>query len=174
MARPEDKTVLIVDDEEDVRDYLSMILEDAGFNVVTAVDGVDALARIEEQVPDFISLDLVMPNKSGIKLLHELRRKREWAGIPFVIVTAHARDDLGRGDLEDILSNKVFSGPKVYLEKPVTPERYVAFVCEQLGVEHDAGDAAADSEDMREQLKRMIENADPASLAQAMQALKKK
>jgi CheY-like chemotaxis protein len=174
MARPEDRTVLIVDDEEDVRDYLSMILEDVGFNVVTAVDGADALARIEEQTPDFISLDLVMPNKSGIKLLHELRRNREWASIPFVIVTAHARDDLGREDLEDILSNKVFSGPKVYLEKPVTPERYVAFVCEQLGVEHEPVGAGAESENLRDQLKKMIDSADPESLARAMQMLKKK
>jgi CheY-like chemotaxis protein len=174
MARPEDKTVLIVDDEQDVRDYLSMILEDAGFNVVTAVDGADALERIEEQIPDFISLDLVMPNKSGIKLLHELRRKREWAGIPFVIVTAHARDDLGREDLADILSNKVFSGPSVYLEKPVTPERYVGFVCQQLGIEHEEVGAAAADDDMRDQLKRLIDSADPADLARAMEALKKK
>jgi CheY-like chemotaxis protein len=174
MARPEDKTVLIVDDEDDVRDYLAMTLEDAGFNVVTAADGDEALERIAEQVPDFISLDLVMPRKSGIKLLHELRRKREWASIPFVIVTAHARDDLGQGDLENILSDRVFSGPKVYLEKPVTPERYVGFICEQLGVEHTDQGSSSSPDGLRGQLKKLIDSADPDELARAMQLLKKR
>lgn len=174
MPKPEDKTVLVVDDEEDVRDYLSMTLEDAGFNVVTATNGNEALERIEEQVPDFISLDLVMPEKSGIKLLHELRRRREWASIPFVIVTAHARDDLGKGDLESILSDRVFSGPKVYLEKPVTPERYVGFICEQLGVEHEAEEPGGGPEALRGELRRLIDSADPDELARAMQLLKKK
>jgi hypothetical protein len=81
---------------------------------------------------------------------------------------------LGREDLQDILSNKVFSGPKVYLEKPVTPERYVSFVCEQLGVEHESSDDTTGNEDFREQLKRLIDDADPESLARAMQALRKK
>jgi len=174
MARPEDKLVLVVDDEADVRDFLSMALEDARFEVVTAADGNEALDRIAERVPDFISLDLVMPNKSGIKLLHELRRNKAWAGIPFVIVTAHAHDDQGRDDLNDILSNKVFSGPNIYLEKPVTPERYVSFVCEQLGVDCGSSSGVAATDRVREELKSMIESADPAKLREAMRMLKKK
>ena len=67
MTRPEDKTVLIVDDEPNVRDYLAQILRDAGFGVVTAGDGDEALEIIRENPPDFISLDLVMPRKSGHK-----------------------------------------------------------------------------------------------------------
>ena len=138
MAKPEDKTVLVVDDEEDVREYFAMALEDAGFNVQRAENGNVALERIKEKSPDFISLDLVMPEKSGIKLLYELRQHKEWKRIPFVVVTAHARDDAGRGDLQEILSDKTFSGPQMYLEKPVEAEQYVAFICEQLGVEYEA------------------------------------
>ncbi len=92
MTKPEEKTVLVVDDEEDVREFLSTVLEDAGFNVVTAADGVEALERIKEKVPDFISLDLVMPKKSGIKFLYELRHNKEWIKIPVVIVTHEARE----------------------------------------------------------------------------------
>ena len=115
MAKPEDKTVLVVDDEEDVREYFAMALEDAGFDVQRAENGNQALEKIKEKTPDFISLDLVMPEKSGIKLLYELRQNNEWKKIPFVVVTAHARDDAGRGDLEEILSSRTFSGPKIVL-----------------------------------------------------------
>ncbi len=173
MTKPEEKTVLVVDDEEDVREYLAMALEDAGFNVQRAADGNEALKKIEKSVPDFISLDLVMPGKSGIKLLRELRRNKDWKSIPFVVVTAHARDDLGQGDLEEIMSQKTFSGPNVYLEKPVKPEQYVSFVCDQLGVDYESDEEPKDV-DMRDQLQRLIESADPAKLAEAMRILKKK
>ena len=82
-VRPEERTILVVDDEPDVRRYLQTILEDAGFNVVTASDGEEALQIIRRKKPDFISLDLVMPRKSGHRLLFELRKDREWARISF-------------------------------------------------------------------------------------------
>ena len=56
MERAEDKTVLVVDDEPNVRQYLMAVLQDAGFKVVTAADGVEALEIIEKSIPDFISL----------------------------------------------------------------------------------------------------------------------
>ena len=61
--RPEDLTVLVVDDEPDVAFYLGSVLEDAGLNVVFAHDGDEALSAIRRQPPDLISLDLVMPRK---------------------------------------------------------------------------------------------------------------
>ncbi len=73
----EDKTVLVVDDEEDVREYLEAILEDAGFRVETAVDGEDGLAKVQVNPPDLVSLDLVMPKKSGIKFLYDGVRELE-------------------------------------------------------------------------------------------------
>ena len=64
MTQSDIKTILVVDDEPDVRQYLKAILEDAGFNVITAEDGQAALDIIKTQTPDFISLDLMMPKKS--------------------------------------------------------------------------------------------------------------
>ena len=173
MAKPEDKTVLVVDDEEDVREYFAMALEDAGFNVQRAENGNEALDRIKEETPDFISLDLVMPEKSGIRLLYELRQSSEWRRIPFVVVTAHARDDAGRGDLEEILSSKTFSGPKVYLEKPVDAEQYVRFICEQLDVEYEGESVIDDAEKLRGELQELIKKGDPDKLAEAVRLLKK-
>lgn len=172
MARPEDKTILVVDDEADAREYLATVLEDAGFNVVLAVDGNDALAKVRAQQPDFISLDLVMPGKSGIRFLHELRRNKAWAKIPFVIVTAHAGDEQGKDDLESILDGKTFSGTGLYLEKPVKPEQYVRFVCERVGLPY-AGPSAGESVDtLKDELKALLDRADEARLREALRALK--
>jgi DNA-binding response OmpR family regulator len=79
------KTVLVVDDEEDIRRYLSAALEEAGFNVLNAVDGDEGLKAVKANRPDLISLDLVMPKKSGVKFHRELIKNKDWAKIPVTI-----------------------------------------------------------------------------------------
>jgi CheY-like chemotaxis protein len=172
MALARDKTVLVVDDEPNVREYLAQILRDAGFNVVTACDGDEALDIIREDRPDFISLDLVMPKKSGHKLLYEIRKDKQLARIPVVIVTAHARDDLGQSDFQDVMENRVMSGPGVYLEKPVKPLDYVRCVQRALGIEEteDVEDRIA----LQEELKQELAKAEPHALRRALESLKKK
>jgi CheY-like chemotaxis protein len=172
MARPQDKTILVVDDEPNVRDYLAQILLDAGFNVVTAADGSEALAMIRENPPDFISLDLVMPRKSGHKLLYELRKDRKLSQIPVVIVTAHAQDELGEVDFKDIMDNRVLSGPGVYLEKPVKPLTYVRAVQRAVGIEETPLDE--DKLSLQEELKNALPKAEPHALRRALEALKNK
>lgn len=169
MPRAQDQTVLVVDDEPNVREYLAQILRDAGFNVETAADGLEALERIRAHRPDFISLDLVMPNKSGHKLLYELRRDRELARIPVVVVTAHAKDELGEGDLQDILRSRVVSGPEAYLEKPVRPLDYVRCVQRAMGIEE-----SADGEErigLQEEVKQRLAGAEPQALRRAIEIL---
>ena len=171
MIRPQDKTVLVVDDEPNVRDYLAQILLDAGFNVVTAGDGHEAMEMIRENPPDFISLDLVMPRKSGHRLLYELRRDKELSRIPVLIVTAHARDELGEGDLKEIMDKRVISGPGVYLEKPVKPLDYVRAVQRALGIPETP--EVEDRIDLQEELKKALPDAEPHALRRALEALKK-
>ena len=172
MTGPENKTILVVDDEEDIREYLSTVLEDAGFNVVTAADGQEALERVEVSTPDFISLDLVMPRKSGNRFLYDLRKRQEWRDIPVVVVTSHAHDEEGKRDFEDIFSNKRLAGPQFHLEKPVDPEQYVSLICEKLGVECEGELVATDSDRMRGELHRLIEDAAPSELSQILRVLK--
>jgi len=174
MANPQDKTVLVVDDEDDVRDYFADILRDAGFNVVTAANGEEALERVREKTPDFISLDLVMPKKSGIKFLYELRHNKDWINIPVVIVTAHARDKLGQDDFRDIFEDKSFSGPKSYLEKPIDEGKYVRMVCENVGVEYEAPETPDAYEKQRNQVENLLKNADPDTISDVLKYLKKK
>ena len=171
MTRPQDKTVLVVDDEPNVRQYLAQILLDAGFNVVQARDGIEAMEIIQENPPDFISLDLVMPRKSGHKLLYELRKDRRLSQIPVLIVTAHAQDEMGEGDLKDIMDNRVLSGPGVYLEKPVKPLSYVRAVQRALGIEETPEDQ--DRISLQEELQKVLPDAEPHALRRALEALKK-
>ena len=171
MERAEDKTILVVDDEPNVRQYLATVLEDAGFNVVTAGDGVEALAIIKEKAPDFISLDLIMPKKSGHKLLYELRKDKELSRIPVLIVTAHAKDELGKNDLEDLLENRVMSGPGTYLEKPVSPLAYVRAIQRSLGIEGTKETVGKVS--LKEELEKSLQGASPEAMRKALAALKR-
>jgi CheY-like chemotaxis protein len=172
MNQARDKTVLVVDDEPNVRDYLAQILRDAGFNVQTASDGVVALELIRQRPPDFISLDLVMPKKSGHKLLYEIRKDKELSKIPVVIVTAHAQDEMGQSDLHDIMENRVISGPGVYLEKPVQPADYVRCVQRALGIEESP--APEGQADLKQEVEKEIGKASPEALRRALAALKPK
>jgi CheY-like chemotaxis protein len=171
MERAEDKTILVVDDEPNVREYLAALLKDAGFQVVTAVDGEEALKLIKEKKPDFISLDLIMPKKSGHKLLYELRKDRELSRIPVLIVTAHAKTDLGKHDLQDILESSVMSGPGTYLEKPVDPHNYVRSIQRTLGVE--VSPEITEKVGLRDEVEQSLRGATADQLRSALAALKK-
>jgi CheY-like chemotaxis protein len=176
MSAAEKKYVLVVDDEPDVRSYLAAILEDSGYEVGSAGDGKSALEMVEERAPDLISLDLVMPGKSGARFLYALRKNREWARIPVIIVTGHAHDEAGREDIEDLLAGKAISGPETCLEKPVTPEGYVSAVRRQLGltVESSPAPVRREAVDVRAELHRALEGADAETMRKLLRMLKEK
>jgi CheY-like chemotaxis protein len=163
------KRILVVDDEADVRNYLKTALEDAGFQVETASDGIEATKAVLRQPPDMISLDLVMPRQSGARFYHELRKNQALSKIPVLIVTGHARDELGRTDFEEM----TLSGPGVYLEKPVTPETYVSAVRRLLGLETTAVPEKGPDE-LRTELVKALADADRSALQRALDALRKK
>ena len=155
------KRILVVDDEADVRSFLKAALIEAGFEVITAEDGFLALEEVRKQLPDLISLDLVMPKKSGAKFYHELTKKKEWSKIPVIIVTGHARDELGKADLKEL----TMSGPGVYLEKPVKPDNYIAAIKSILKMDTTADEKKiAELVELQSNLKNMIDSADSETL----------
>ena len=79
--------ILIVDDEADVITYLSAMLTDAGHRVTTANNGVEAMDAVRAERPELISLDITMPEKSGVRFYREMRSDPDLAGVPIVIVT---------------------------------------------------------------------------------------
>lgn len=134
MTETAKQTVLVVDDEPDVRFFIETVLKDGGFEVVSAGNGKQALDRIQERVPDLISLDLVMPKMSGLKFFLYLQKNKERRGIPFLVVTAHGKDEMGRADLKKILAFKRQGVRLGVVEKPIVPDQYLAAVRELLGL----------------------------------------
>jgi signal transduction histidine kinase/DNA-binding response OmpR family regulator len=88
--------LLIVDDDDLERERMRTTLEQQGWTVTEARDGLDALTRLSEARPDAIILDLMMPEMDGFELLEEMRRKDEWRDIPVVAVTAKDLTDTDR------------------------------------------------------------------------------
>lgn len=166
MSADQIKCILVVDDEAPVRNYLKMVLEDEGFRVVTATDGHQALDCIREETPDLISLDLVMPKRSGMKFYRDLQTKPEWKQIPVLIVTGHARDDLGREDFQEL----TISGPGFYLEKPVKPKDYVGAVRKMLGMTLEE---VKREENLRKELANVLAGANADALKKALETIKK-
>ncbi len=174
MAKPQDKKVLVVDDEEDVVFFLCTALEDAGFRTDGAFSVDEALTKIAASPPDCVSLDMVMPGKSGIILFHELRRRPQWSKIPVLFVTAHAREDAVRGQLDAAaaLASRTLSGPATYLEKPVTAEIFVKAVAEVLKVELDTGGEPRGETAVREEIQQLLREADADALRNALRVLR--
>ncbi|MCK4372337.1 MAG: response regulator [candidate division Zixibacteria bacterium] len=165
------RTVLVVDDETDVRNFLKAALLEAGFKVVVAKDGFEALEQVQAGEPDLISLDLVMPGKSGAKFYRDLTKNKQWAKIPILIVTGHAHDELGNADLKEL----TMSGPGVYLEKPVSPQNYIAAVKRILGMDTSSDtEKSADQSALKDDLKGLIDKADSRTLEELKKLLANK
>jgi DNA-binding response OmpR family regulator len=113
--------ILVVDDDPDILDALSMILESQGYQVVTARDGVEGLANLKAEKPDLMILDLMMPKMDGWAVCKELQDPR-WAkyrGIPILILTS-VREEASRRRYE--LETGLELDVDDYVEKPVAPD----------------------------------------------------
>lgn len=177
MEEAGSKRVLVVDDEEDVVFFLSTALEDAGFKVDTARSVDEAMERIRLRPPDCISLDMMMPGKSGIVLFHELHKNPPWSKIPVLFVTGHSKDEKVRKDLDAAaaLAESTLSGPATYLDKPVTAAKFVRAVAAVLRVElpeEAPREAAPDA--AREELRDLLASADADTVREALRLLKSK
>ncbi|CAD5259965.1 MULTISPECIES: response regulator transcription factor [Halomonadaceae] len=84
--------VLVVDDEPNIVLSLEFLMEQAGFEVVTAEDGEQALARVNDSQPDLLLLDISLPGISGFDVLERLRSEAATAQLPIIMLTAHGRD----------------------------------------------------------------------------------
>jgi len=117
--------ILIADDEEDIRLLIKILLVRAGFDVVEAVDGQEAVEKAAEASPDLILLDIRMPRMTGLEALDVLRAHPGTARIPVVLVSAYAHDK----DTRAVLEEKAVD----YLTKPFLPHDLLGKVQTLLG-----------------------------------------
>ena len=117
---PMPQTILTVDDVHDVTDLVHVNLTKAGYRVLTASCGREALETIRVAPPDLIILDLMLPDVDGFAVCEILRRQAATATIPIVILTAWATTDAQNLGLE--------LGALDYLTKPFSPKELVARV----------------------------------------------
>ncbi len=122
------KTVLVVDDDPDAREFLTTVLEDNGFATTTANDGTEAIAAIERAAPDLVALDITMPEKSGVAVYRRLKEDDQLKAIPVIVVTGIS-DDFKKF----ISSRRQVPPPEGYISKPVDHEQFLKMVQGLLG-----------------------------------------
>jgi CheY-like chemotaxis protein len=117
------KTILVVDDDPDTLTYLTTVLEDNDFATISAKDGTEALERIEEKPPDLVTLDIAMPEKSGVAVYRALKQDERLKKIPVIITTGISEE------FEKFISSRrQVPPPEGYVTKPVDSEQFVSMV----------------------------------------------
>lgn len=121
---PNKKNILIVDDEKDFAKALKLRFENEGYSVDVAIDGKEALDRINSSAPDLIILDLMLPKIDGLKLCRMIKFDERYKQIPVIMLTARSQNS------DQILGQQV--GADVYLVKPVENKELLGKVKELL------------------------------------------
>lgn len=114
------KKILAVDDERHIVRLIQVNLERAGYRVVTANDGREALKKIGEDQPDLVILDVMMPYLNGFETLKQIRANPKTRNLPVIMLTAKAQD-------QDVFQGYSF-GADIYLTKPFNPVELLTFV----------------------------------------------
>jgi Fe-S oxidoreductase len=127
------RRILVVDDEPDVRTFLTAMLEDNGATVFAAADGDECLALARKERPDLITLDLSMPGMDGGKVFEAIRKDPELAKVRVCIIT-------GKPELRKLIYERDVTPPEGYLDKPVSEETLLTNVRRILEItgEHKA------------------------------------
>lgn len=122
------KKVLIVEDEQDQCTWLSVIFEDNGYDVIIAEDGHKGFEKAKNEKPDLITLDISMPEESGIKMYRNLHGDDTTSGIPVIMITGVSPEFKSF-----IERRKQVNPPAGYFEKPVDKDALIKKVKELIG-----------------------------------------
>jgi two-component system chemotaxis response regulator CheY len=119
------KTIMTVDDSASVRQMVSFTLKEAGYNVIEAIDGIDALSKANGQVLNLIVTDMNMPNMDGIELIKNIRANPQHKFIPIIMLTTESQS-------EKKMEGKS-AGATGWIVKPFQPEQLLAVIKKVLG-----------------------------------------
>jgi DNA-binding response OmpR family regulator len=146
------KKVLVVDDDVNTVRFLSVALEENGYEAIGAYNGVEGLEKIKGEKPDLVILDVMMPKKTGFVLFKQLRRDEEHKNLPVIMLTGvadvlegldaqsedtHERpfDSLREAMRKSIqeMRDEALVKPDMFIDKPIDPELVIAKVKELIG-----------------------------------------
>lgn len=117
------KKILIVEDIEDSRDYMESVLEQEGFHVVLAKDGIEGLEQASAEMPDLIITDLSMPHLDGFQMIQKIRSTPQQKNVPILAITSHGME---------MAMEAIKNGADRALARPVENHLLVAFVSDLL------------------------------------------
>jgi len=122
------KKILVIDDEQDMRIYLSTLFKKAGYEVEAAVNGEEGVETAASFAPDLITLDVLMPKKSGVRAYRELRSSEQTETVPIIILT-------GLTQQEDFFGEELggVKPPDAIFEKPIEREPFLEAVAGLIG-----------------------------------------
>ena len=124
----EKKIVLYVEDEPEMIDLVRLILSRKGFNVIGAHGGIEGLSMIQQQNPDLVLLDLMMPDMDGWEVYQHIKSGENTRHIPVIVITAKAQS------IDKVLGLKI-ARVDDYISKPFSPSDLVASVQRVLGIQ---------------------------------------
>lgn len=128
------KMILILDDEPHVVTYLETLLEDNGYATLSAPNGIEGMKKAKADRPDLITLDITMPEQSGIRFYRDLREDPELSSIPVIVVTAVTGYGGDPEPFEKFLSQrKQVPPPQGFLSKPIDQQEFLDLVEKLLG-----------------------------------------
>ncbi len=125
MNQTPQKKILIVDDEPDVVTYLKTFLEDNGFVTIEAMNGKEGMDKAVSEKPDLITLDITMPEESGVRMFRDLQANQDTADIPVIIITGVSPEF--RRFLD---TRKQVRSPAGYFDKPINTGEMLAKIKE--------------------------------------------
>jgi len=124
------KKILVVDDEQDILKYLSALLEDNSFEVITAENGKQCFEKAVAEKPDLITLDITMPEETGVRAFRDLQENETTKNIPIIIITGVTHQ------FENFIKTRgQVHPPTAYFEKPIDKDKLIATIKEILKID---------------------------------------
>ena len=146
------KQILVIDDDENIRRFISLLLTENGYDAATACDGAEGLQMVTQAKPDLIVLDVMMPKKTGLTLFKQLKRDDQYKDVPILMLTGvtgvieemethkdetfeHPFDNLREALKKSIreLRDEGLVKPEMFVDKPVDPDSFVERVRQLIG-----------------------------------------
>jgi CheY-like chemotaxis protein len=127
------KKILFVDDELDMRIFISTVLKTGGFEGVPARNAIEGLQKARERIPDLIIMDVMMPQAGGVILFQELKKDDRLKHIPVIMLTGVSEKAFSHHlKMLNIRVDESLPPPDAYVEKPLDPEKLIAKIKELL------------------------------------------